>query len=126
MDFKPLRFIEEPVEVFFEKIPLLEKVPNCPSGFTWRETTFAIVELISEWHDYVRRGRMARNMRPEHAAAAGRRGSWGVGQAYYRVKTECGRVFDLYYDRAPLDVHHRKGGWHLYQELQPPPVSTWG
>jgi hypothetical protein len=63
MDWKPIRFIEEPVEALFEHTPLLEKVPNCPSGFIWRETTFEVVELISEWHDYTRRGRMARNMR---------------------------------------------------------------
>ena len=118
MEWKPIRFIEEPVEVSFEQTPLLEKVPNCPSGFIWRETPFTIVELISEWHDYTRRGRMAHNMRPEHAAAAERRGSWGVGLAYFRIMTDSGRVFDLYYDRAPRDVHHRKGVWLLYQELQ--------
>jgi hypothetical protein len=121
MGWKPIRFIEEPIEVSFEQTPLLEKVPNCPGGFTWREASFAVVELISEWHDYTRRGRMARNLRPEHAAAAERRGSWGVGQAYYRIRTDSGRVFDLYYDRAPRDVHHRKGGWHIYQELQASP-----
>jgi hypothetical protein len=27
------------------------------------------------------------------------------------------RIFDLYYDRAPKDINHRKGGWCLYREL---------
>jgi hypothetical protein len=79
--------------------------------------TFEIVEILSEWHEYKRRGRMARNMSPEHAAVAESRGSWGVGQDYYRVRTTDGRIFDIYYDRAPKDVNHRKGGWFLYREL---------
>jgi hypothetical protein len=58
-------------------------------------------------------------MRPTHAAAAERRGSWGVGRDYYRVRTDSGRVFDLYYDRAPGSVHDRKGAWFLLRELEP-------
>jgi hypothetical protein len=76
-----------------------------------------VQEVLSEWHDYRRRGRMASNMQPAHAAAATRRGSWGVGQDYFRVRTADGRIFDLYYDRAPQDVDRRKGGWFLDKEL---------
>jgi hypothetical protein len=36
---------------------------------------------------------------------------------YFRVQTEDGRVFDLYYDRAPKGSDHRKGKWFLFQEL---------
>jgi hypothetical protein len=62
---------------------------------------------------------MARNMTPEHAATAERRGSWGVGRFYFRVKTEAGNIFDLYYDRSPKNVDDRKGGWYLFRELSP-------
>lgn len=117
MEFKPIRFINEPIEVEFDQAPLLEKKPGCPKRFRWREQTYLILDLLSEWHDYGRRGRMARNMRPEHAASAGLRGSWGVGQDYYRVRTSGERIFDLYYDRAPKDVDRRKGGWFLEKEL---------
>lgn len=117
-EYRPVRFINEEVEVFFDRPPVLEKVPHCPKAFVWREERFPIVELISEWHDYQRRGRMGRNMRPEHARTAARRGSWGVGQDYFRVRTEPGRVFDLYFDRAPKNVDNRKGGWFLDKELQ--------
>jgi hypothetical protein len=72
---------------------------------------------LSEWRDYQRRGRMARNMKPEHAAAAERRGSWGVGQFYFRVRTRNDKIFEIYYDRAPKDVDNRKGEWFLYREL---------
>ena len=118
MDFKPLHFIGEPVEVEFDRPPTLEKKPGCPDRFTWRGRTYAILEMLSEWHDYRRRGRMARNMRPTHTVVAAQRGSWGVGQDYFRVRTDSGQVFDLYYDRAPKDAGHRKGGWFLDKELQ--------
>lgn len=117
MELKPVRFISEPVEVQFDRPPLLEKKPGCPNGFTWRGTAYRIAEVLSEWHDYERRGRMARNMKPEHAAVAASRGSWGVGQDYFRVRTENGQFFDLYYDRAPKDAGHRKGAWFLDREL---------
>ncbi|MDX1435527.1 MAG: DUF6504 family protein [Anaerolineales bacterium] len=117
MGFKSIRFIQEPVDALYTRPPMLEKKPGCPDGFIWQEQTFTISELLKEWHDYQRKGRMGRNMQPQHAARASTRGSWGVGQDYYRVKTTSGRIFELYYDRAPKSVDDRKGGWFLYKEL---------
>lgn len=117
MKIIPKKFISEQVEVRFAKPPSLEKKPGPPDGFTWRGEYFSIVEVLSEWHDYQRRGRMARNMRPEHAETAAQRGSWGVGQDYFRVRTTAGRIFDLYYDRAPKNVDTRKGAWFLDREM---------
>lgn len=116
---KPLRFIGEAIQVQFREPPLLEKKPGAPDAFTWRDESFSIAEVLSEWHDYRRRGRMARNMQPQHARRAAQRGSWGVGQDYFRVLTKDGRVFDLYYDRAPRSVDDRKGEWVLYREMNP-------
>jgi hypothetical protein len=76
-----------------------------------------VVEKLSEWHDFTRRGRMARNMRPAHAAAAAERGSLGVGRFYFRVRTNTSQIFDLYYDRAIKDVDDRLGHWFLYREI---------
>jgi len=118
MELKPVRFVSEVVEVRFDQPPALEKKPGCPNGFRWRGEDFPIVELLNEWHDYQRRGRSARNMRPEHATVAAGRGSWGVGLDYYRVRTAQGRFFDLYYDRAPKSVDQRKGAWFLDRELE--------
>ena len=115
------RFINERVEVQFFETPTLEKKPGCPDSFVWREKTYKIIELISEWHDYQRRGRMARNMSSEHSSRAERTGSWGVGQDYYRVLTEPHHIFDLYFDRAPKNVDHRKGAWYLDRELEQKP-----
>lgn len=117
-DLRPIRFISEPIEVHHDRPPALEKRPGPPDAFTWQGERFRVAEVLSEWHDYGRRGRMARNMQPQHAARASRKGSWGVGLDYYRVRTEGGRVFDLCYDRAPRSVDDRKGSWFLEQELQ--------
>ena len=114
---KPISFITEIIEIHFDHPPLLEKKPTAPDGFTWRGKDYRVVEVLNEWVDYQRRGRFARNMQPQHAAVAARRGSWGVGLFYFRVRTQDGRIFDIYYDRAPKDADHRKGAWFLYQEL---------
>ena len=117
MSCKPIRFINERIEVSFDKPPLLEKKPGCPNEFQWQGRVFKITDQIAEWHDYQRKGRMARNMSPVHAAVAERRGSWGVGQDYYRVRTGTGQIYDIYFDRAPQDAARRKGEWFIYQEL---------
>ena len=113
------RFIAEEIEVLYESPPALEKKPGCPDGFIWQGEHHDIVEMLSEWHDYRRRGRMARNMQPQHASVAESRGSWGVGRDYYRVRTREDRIFELYFDRAPKDVDRRKGAWFLFRELTP-------
>jgi hypothetical protein len=111
------RFISEEIEVTLGEQPALEKKPVCPSEFKWRGETFRIVGLLKEWQDYSRRGRMAHNMKAVHAEAAERHGSWGVGRLYYRVRTEGGRVFEVYYDRSPRSVTDRKGAWYLFREI---------
>jgi hypothetical protein len=97
---------------------MLEKKPGCPNGFTWQEKKYEVAEMLSEWHDYARRGRAAKNMQPGHAAVAANRGSWGVGRDWYRVRTTDNRIFDLYYDRAPKGSDQRKGEWRLVKEMK--------
>ena len=83
----------------------------------WGGEMYAIVELLREWRDFTRRGRMARNMQPANLRKAARRGSVGVGRFYFRVRVADGRIFDLYYDRTVLSADQRKGFWTLHQEL---------
>ena len=118
----PSRFISESIEVNFDQPPALKKKPGCPSQFIWHGVYYRIEVLLSEWADYQRRERMARNMMPTHATTAERRGSWGVGVFYYRIRavnmaTQTKHIFDIYYDRAPKDTDHRNGEWFLYREL---------
>lgn len=117
MSFSSLHFIGEAIEVEFEQPPIFSKRPGCPDRFTWLDQTHDIIELLSEWHEFERKGRMAVNMRPENLAAASKRGSWGVGRFYFRVRSGSGQVFDLYYDHAPGKANDRAGSWFLYREL---------
>lgn len=115
----PTRFIGEPIRVEFDKPPLFAKQPPCPNCFVWRDKPLAIVANLQEWRDYGRRGRMASNMRPENLKKAEKRGSWGVGRYYFRVQVEDGRIFEIYYDRAPKGQAQRLGSWFVYREILP-------
>ena len=123
MKLYPIHFISETIEVLFEKPPLLEKKPHCPDGFIWREKTYLVEQLISEWHDFSRRGEKARNMQPHNLRKAARRGSLGVGRYYFQVRVEDGRIFEIYYDRALKSVDDRKGGWTLFREMSAAPPA---
>jgi hypothetical protein len=119
MEFAPLHFLDQPIEVIFDTPPTLEKSPDIPpNGFIWEGKTYRVVELLASWNDYKRRGRMARNMQPQHAAVASARGSLNVGRFYFRVQVDSSQVFDIYYDRAMKNVDDRKGQWFVYRELR--------
>jgi hypothetical protein len=118
LEWVPCRFIDQEIEVRFNRPPILTKKPGAPDGFKWGEESFRVCQVISTWFDYQRRGRMAKNMMPPHLRTATRRGSWGVGRFYFRVLTENGRVFDLYYDRAPKKAADRAGHWFLWREMK--------
>ncbi len=113
---EPLHFLDEPIEVVYAKPPVLEKEPSCPDAFRWNEVEYRVVELLAEWRDNRRRGRMARNMSVEHAARASLKGSWGVGRFFFLLRVHTGQVFEIYYDRAPQGAADRKGHWFVYME----------
>lgn len=100
----------------FDQPPALEKKPVAPSAFHWGGETYRILQVLSEWQDFRRRGKMARTMQPQHADRAAIHGSRGVGRFYFRVRVTDGRVFELYYDRAPANADKTKGGWFLLGE----------
>ena len=115
---RPLHFIGEPIQAEFDQPPALEKKPGCPNRFVWRGKIYTIAETLSEWRDYGRKGRMAKNMQPAHAAVAAQRGSWGVGRFSFRVRIANKQIFEFYYDRAPKGSDKRKGEWVLVSELE--------
>ena len=121
-EYIPIHFYDDPIEVIFDSPPAREKTPDCPHGFAWEGQSYRVVETLSEWSDFTRRGKFARNMRPAHAAVASNRGSLNVGRFYFRVKVLSSghpesRIFDIYYDRAMKNVDDRKGQWFIYREL---------
>ena len=134
-NYQAIHFFDRPIEVIFDTPPAREKTPDCPHGFLWEEKTYRVVEMLSSWSDFSRRGKMARNMRPAHAAVASSRGSLNVGRFYFRVRVRPAvelpentssptaghpqeQVFDIYYDRAMKNVDERKGQWFLYREME--------
>jgi len=117
-NFTPLHFLDQSIEPIFDTPPALEKSPTCPSGFVWEGKTYRVLEMLSAWSDFKRRGKMARNMQPEHAAVASNRGSLNVGRFYFRVRVDSNQIFDIYYDRAMKNVDDRKGQWVVYREME--------
>jgi hypothetical protein len=116
-NYQPIHFLDHPIDPIFDTPPAREKSPDCPNGFIWENETYHIREMLASWSDFTRRGKMARNMRPAHAAVASSRGSLNVGRFYFRVKVDSGQIFDIYYDRAMKNVDDRKGRWFVYREL---------
>lgn len=142
-NYQPIHFYDQPIEPVFDKPPAREKTPDCPDGFVWEDKTYRVVEMLSSWSDFARRGKMARNMRPAHAAVAAGRGSLNVGRFYFRVRVVLvlsrssiasplgtagqtegtagqpkSQVFDIYYDRAMKNIDDRKGQWFIYREMR--------
>jgi hypothetical protein len=117
-DYLPIHFYDQPIEPIFDTPLAREKSPDCPNGFIWEDKTYRVIEMLSSWSDFTRRGKMARNMRPAHAAVAASRGSLNVGRFYFRVLTDTNQVFDIYYDRAMKNVDDRKGQWFIYREVE--------
>ena len=114
----PLRFIGEEIKVHFEETRLPLKKPVAPDHLCWEGETLGVVKVHSAWREYERKGRMARNMGAHNLRTAQKRGSWGVGRFYFRIEVEDGRVFDIYYDRAPDDAGDRLGHWFIWREMQ--------
>ncbi len=110
-------FLLDPITVSWDKSPLLEKKPRCPDRFTWLGRQFEILELLGEWRDYRRRGRMASTMRPERVKRARLRGSRGVGRFYFRVRVRGGRIYEIYFDRAAAGQDPAVDGWFISRSL---------
>jgi Family of unknown function (DUF6504) len=117
-NYQAIHFYDNPIEPIFDTPQTREKSPDCPNGFIWDEKTYRVIEMLSSWSDFSRRGKMARNMRPAHAAVASNRGSLNVGRFYFRVLTDTNQVFDIYYDRAMKNIDDRKGQWFVYREME--------
>jgi hypothetical protein len=111
------RFIGEQIEAIHRQAPTFSKRPGPPDAFIWQGRTYPVAEVLKAWHNYARRGRMAQNMRQTHLRTARLRGSWGVGRDYYRVLTDSGEVYELYYDRAPKGADHPEGAWFLLRQI---------
>jgi hypothetical protein len=113
---KPV-YIGEMITVGYDQPPLLVKKPDCPNMFIWQGKSFRVTEVISEWHDFSRKGKYTRNMKDAHLERANIKGSLGVGRFYFRVRSDENRIFEIYYDRSIKNTFETSGFWVLFQEL---------
>ncbi|MGD2250965.1 MAG: DUF6504 family protein [Candidatus Methanofastidiosia archaeon] len=111
-------FYSEPITVKFEKEPLLEKKPGPPDVFVWRGKSYTIIRVEKEWHTYNKQGKIEKfySQKGNAPELTPPKGSWGVGRDYYRVKTDTGEVFVIYYDRQPKKS--KKGQWILLKKVK--------
>jgi len=90
-------FIDEPIEVTFEK------KPGPPVSFTWREEEIGVAEVLRAWSD--------------HGFGPFRRGGrWWQRRHrdYFRVRTKAGEMVEFYRDRGAA-----KEPWVLYRRTRP-------
>lgn len=111
------KFICEKIQIFFSNPPLYTKKPDCPDGFIWLGKKYLIVNLLSAWEDYSRRGAQEENTSSENVFRSKIKGSWGVGRYYFQVEVFGGRKFEIYYDRTPEKIDDRAGHWFLLNEI---------
>ena len=79
-----------------------EDEPSRPVSFTWRGEEFRIEEILSGRQDW------------GFPAGAPKKKTWILRKHrnYYRVRTEGGRIFEIYMDRKTPELT-----WVLYREL---------
>ena len=92
------------MNLYSEKIDVeCEGEPAQPVSFIWRDEEFRIEEILRAWQDW------------GFPAGAPRRKAWNLRRHrnYFKVRTECGRVFEIYMDRKTPEFV-----WVLYRELE--------
>ena len=110
-------YIGEKITPGFSKEVSTPKNPPCPDFFIWANGTYFIDQILMEWRDLSRKGDRSRNMRTEHLSRAEKVGSWGVGKFHFKVHTTNGRIFEIYYDRTPVNNLDKLGVWVLLCEF---------
>ncbi len=90
------RFYSEPIDVVFTSRP------RQPASFVWRGREYKVAAVEAAWQDHG-----CGTLSPRHA-------NWRLRRHrnYYRVRTDDGRLYDLYLDRSG-----GKRTWMLYREL---------
>ena len=78
---KPV-YIGKTITVGFNKAAVFIKKPVYPDIFSWNGETFYVAELISQWHDFKRKGKYSHNMKDAHLERANMKESLGVGRFF--------------------------------------------
>ncbi len=95
-----IQMLADKITVEFDEEPMYIRKPPCPQRFTWRKQLFHIEYMVSEWRTD---GRVKSKLR-----------FIGVARIHFKVKTDCGRLFEIYFD-----PRSRPGQWILSAEIIP-------
>jgi len=103
---EPTRFMDREIE-----IEATEDAPRRPVAFKVGERRYGVAEVLSTWEDEAPGA--ARDWRHRH------------DRSFYRLRTDEGDVFDIYYDWNESRRYHRDR-WVLHRRLStaPPAAST--
>ena len=103
---EPTRFMDREIEV-----EATEDAPRRPVAFKVGGHRYGVVEVLSTWEDEAPGA--TRDWRQRH------------DRTFYRLRTDEGDLFDIYYDWNESRRHHRDR-WVLHRRLStaPPAAST--
>ena len=100
------RFMDREIEV-----EAAEDAPRRPAAFKVGGQRYVVAEVLSTWED--------------EAPGAARDWRQRRDRTFYRLRTEEGDLFDIYYDWSESQRHHRDR-WVLHRRLAaaPPPAAA--
>jgi len=80
---------------------------KAPTSFRFGELEYVISDIIEAWHDH------------GFGRSPLRHRKWWQRRHrnYYRVKTDQGGIFEIYYDRGTSLEHPERKKWFLYRQL---------
>ena len=101
---EPGEFVSEPVTPdagTFQASAMARGQPGLPTGFTWRDRHYAIVELLAEW----------KQSEAENHSPGGER---YYRKHFFRVRTDSGETMTLYAVRHVKPGENARKRWWLY------------
>ena len=95
-------FIGEQIEVQMVGEPV-----KVPVSFRWYGSDYHIAEVLASWADF------------GYGQTPPRRPHWWQRRHrnYYRVKTDTGETFEIYYDRGTRASHPERRKWYLFRRI---------
>ena len=103
MSTVPEQFISEPIVPLTgpaDTAAMARGEPGLPSGFTWRNQCYAIVEVLDKWKE----------SGPCHHGS----GERYLRKHWYKVRTDDDQIMTIYFERQARTAKQRKNRWWLY------------
>ena len=79
--------------------------PGLPARFTWRDDEYTVAEILASWKE---------SGKCTHGSEMYLRKHW------YEIRTVCGKVMKLYFERKARSTKQAKQRWWLYTTTDAP------